>query len=241
MKIKVCISNFGDSQLEYLERVISEFKSYKKHTVDIKVFSTIPINENHILFPESITEGLPFMCRYEMANQLDDYDLFIFNENDHLITEDNIDAFIDISKKLSDGYLCGFVRYEEIYGIKVLVDHNPHYNEIVDKTHNDNFSCFNNHQGCWVLLKEDFKKIIESGNFLVEEHDGPYGILEQGASDPYTQCGMEKVFPIDLRLLRRLMIKHLPIKYSIKSEWINNGIYIEHLYKKAVLKNNNIL
>jgi hypothetical protein len=236
MKIKVCISNFGNSQLNHLERVIKEFKSYNKHEVDIKIFTTVPLKENHILFPESVTSSLPFMCRKEMYRDLENYDLFIFNENDHLITEDNIEAFIEFSKTIQENQLCGFIRYEQIYGINILVDHNPYYHEVVDKVSDNIFTCFNNHQGCWVLFKKDLKKAIESGNFLVNPHEGPYGILEQGASDPYTQCGMEKVFPLDPHMLKRLMIRHLPVKYSIKNEWISHGIFIDGLYENAIIK-----
>ncbi len=235
MRIKVCISNFGDTQLDCLEKVIREFNSYKKHDVDIKVFTTVPLQVNHILFPESITTSLPFQCRQEMAADLENYDIFIFNENDHLITEDNIDCFIDVSKELKENQLCGFIQYEEIYGVKVLV-HNPYYGNLVDKSYNDFFTCHNNHQGCWILLKEDLRKIINSGNFLVDPHDGPYGILEQGASDPYTSCGMEKVFPLDLESLKRLMIKHLPVKYCIRKEFISHAVTIDYLYKEALEK-----
>ena len=79
--------------------------------------------------------------------------------------------------------------------------------------------------------------MVKSGNFLVHPHDGPYGILEQGASDPYTSCGMEKVFPLDLLSLERLMIKHLPIKYCLRDEFIKHAIKIDQFYMDAISHN----
>jgi|688.fasta_scaffold370675_2 hypothetical protein len=237
MKIKICISNYGVSQLDHLHTVIAEFKKYKKYEVDIKVFTTVPVEENHILYPESITTSLPFMCREEMVNDINNYDLFIYNENDHLITENNIDCFLEVSKDLKPNQVCGFIQYEEIYGAKILV-HNPYYGTLIGKKYDNLFTCTNNHQGCWILLKKDLIEVVKSGNFLVDPHYGTYGMLEQGASDPYTSCGMEKVFPLDLLSLERLMIKHLPVKYCIKDEFINHAIKIDQFYTDAVSHNN---
>lgn len=237
MKIKICISNYGVSQLDHLHTVIAEFKKYKKYEVDIKVFTTVSVEENHILYPESITTSLPFMCREEMVNDINNYDLFIYNENDHLITENNIDCFLEVSKDLKPNQVCGFIQYEEIYGAKILV-HNPYYGTLIGKKYDNLFTCTNNHQGCWILLKKDLIEVVKSGNFLVDPHYVTYGMLEQGASDPYTSCGMEKVFPLDLLSLERLMIKHLPFKYCIKDEFIKHAIKIDQFYTDAFDHNN---
>jgi hypothetical protein len=37
-------------------------------------------------------------------------------------------------------------------------------------------------------------------------------------------------------MLKKLMIRHLPVKYSIKNEWISHGIFIEGLYENAIIK-----
>jgi hypothetical protein len=59
---------------------------------------------------------------------------------------------------------------------------------------------------------------------LVQTHWGPYGIIEQGATDPYTQCGLEKVYPYNLKMLERLLIRHLPLKYALKEIFLKHGM-----------------
>jgi len=63
MKINVAIANFGTRQLEYTHKVINEFNSFKKHGVDLTVYTTVPLDYNHKLYPESIGYSLPFSCR----------------------------------------------------------------------------------------------------------------------------------------------------------------------------------
>jgi hypothetical protein len=231
MKIKVCIANFGTGQLGYLERAIREYKTFKKYTTDIRVYTTVPVSEKHTLFPESIGKALPFSCRQDMADSMNDFDVFLYAENDMLITEDNVDAFLEFSETLNENQVAGFIRYENRDQLKILVDANPHWGRIVNKRNENNFSLRNNHQGCFVLLKKDLKKAVESGGFLVPAHTGVYGFLEQGATDPYNNCGLEKVFPYDGSLLQRLLILHMPIKYSVMPRWIKNGITIETLLR----------
>ena len=48
MRIKVAIANYGTEQLEYLCEVIREFRSFTAHTVDIMVYTTVPVEANPI-------------------------------------------------------------------------------------------------------------------------------------------------------------------------------------------------
>lgn len=234
MKIKVAIANFGTRQLEYTHKVINEFNSFKKHSVDLTVYTTVPLDYNHKLYPESIGNSLPFSCREDMAASANDYDLFIYNENDMLITEDNIDAFIEHSNTLQEGLVSGYIRYEVLSDVKILLDPNPHWGAITSNKTETSFEINNKHQGCWILLQKDFKAAINSGKFLCEAHSGPYGFLEQGASDVYTQCGLNKVFPLNYDLCERLLIHHLPNKYIKYDEWLKYGITLKTLFASHI-------
>lgn len=230
MKIKVCIANYGDSQLWCLHRMLEEFKTYKKYEVDITIYSTVDIpNYRCILFDNSIGGQLPFMPRKEIYHARDRYDLFLYNENDHLITEDNIDAYLEVNKNIQLPYCPGFYRYELKDDKKILLDWNPYFGQIKSSENKHMFTVHNVHQGCYLLTKEQLSYCIDSKQFLVPPHEGPYGILEQGASDPYNNCGLNKVFPKDMNLLSRLGIQHLPVKYSLKYEWLHHGITIDKL------------
>jgi hypothetical protein len=244
MKIKICIANYGTSQIHHMNRMIEEFKKYKKYKTDITIYTTVPVEHKHILYSDGIGNYLPFQCRHHMAESVNDFDLFLYNENDHLITEDNIDAFLEHSSRLENNHVSGFIRYEERDGKKILLDPNPGREFIdgiptlVKNRYINDFSLYNNHQGCWLLDKDKINKVIDSGEFLINspkqylyssETGMDYCPLEQGASDPYTICGLEKVFPKEIGLLKRLLIFHMPIKYSIGDLWISHGIEIEDL------------
>lgn len=229
MKIKVAIANYGAEQLDYLSQVVKEFRSFANHAVDLMVYTTVPVEANYKLFDPSIGKGLPFMCREDMAASINNYDLFLYVENDMLITEDNINAFLEHQSQLEAHQVGGFYRYELNNGVKLLLDLNPFWGRLVAKQYDTQFTVVNEHQGCWLLTRHQLKHCVESGKFLVEPHYGPYGMLEQGASDPYNNCGLEKVLPKDLALLERLQIRHLPLKYTVRDEWKTHGITFEKL------------
>lgn len=229
MRIKVAIANFGVQQLEHLAEVIREFRSFKHHSVDITVHSTVPVDAPHKLYDESVGHGLPFMCREEMAAAVNDYDLFLYDENDMLITEENIDAFLACQATLPPHQICGFFRYELNNGVKLLLDMNPYWGKLVVNIGDGVFTVVNQHQGCWLLTREHLKRCVASGNFLVAPHERPYGMLEMGASGPYLTCGLERVLPTDLPLLEKLQIRHLPLKYTLGDEWKTHGITFDKL------------
>lgn len=235
LKVKVAITNYGSTQLEFLSQVVEGFRNNKRHQFDITVYTTVPVEYPYVLHPESVGRGLPFTNRRDMIRSLPDYDLFIYNENDHLITEDNIEAFIEHSRTLPDGKVSGFIQYEvNMAGKKVLVGLNSHVmngQALVENGTPTTFEGRNRHQGCWILLQKDFDRAIKSGGFVEFPHVGPYGDLEQGASDPYTQCGLTKVFPTDFALCERLLIHHLPDKYVKMPQWGEQGIDLGTLFR----------
>lgn len=232
MKIKVAIANYGDSQLEYLRRVIAEFRSYRRHEADVMVYTTVPVEYPHVMYPPSIGTHLPYTSRRDMILALGEYDLFIYNENDHLITEDNIEAFLEHSRTLQEGQVSGFIQYEvNPAGRKILVALNPYFGKtLAEVDGSENFRVGNMHQGCWVLLRKDLDHAIKSCGFVGHPHSGPYGELEQGAGDPYTQCGLKKLLPTDYKLCERLLIHHLPNKYVVRPEWVSHGIDLQTLF-----------
>jgi len=165
-----------------------------------------------------------------MALAIDDYDLFIYDENDMLITENNVNTFLEHSAILPNGQVSGFIRYEiNSEGKKVLLDPNPYWGELTNSITQNSFCLNNLHQGSWILLKKDLNTAIQSGGFVYFMHDTPYGILEQGASDPYTQCKLRKIFPRNYSLCNNLLIHHLPNKYCRQFEWVKHGIDLSTL------------
>lgn len=226
MKIKTYIANYGENQLWCLKKMLQEFATFDRYKIDIVIYTNTNI-ENFCckLYNNDIGSNLPYMCREDMANDIENYDLFLYNENDHLITQKNIDAFVEFQKELSSNEIAGFIRYEIRDNQHILVD-------IVSESieHQDDYkvSFQNKHQGCYLLTKNQLKHCIDSGQFLHQSGRGPYGPLEQGATDPYNKCNLNKVFPADSRIKNHL-IWHMTNKYTKEQFWLDKGITVEQL------------
>jgi len=51
----------------------------------------------------------------------------------------------------------------------------------------------NEHVALYLLTRDQLRRAIESGGFLVDPHEYRYDLLVTAATDPYTQCGMRKL------------------------------------------------
>ena len=117
MKILIAIANYGTKNARYLEKVLDEYRSMTRFPLDIVVLSNIPKDlgpgvEVIVGLPTKDPWSLPFGHKALFAERMQQYDLFIYSEDDTLITERNIDAFITMTKILPEKYIAGFLRYE---------------------------------------------------------------------------------------------------------------------------------
>lgn len=229
MYIKVCIANHGTAQLWCLEKMLDNFRKFTKYRLDVTEYTTESPDRPHYRYEPGVGHELPFRCRFHMASDINKYDLFVYSENDHLITEKNIDAFVGHQAMLPPGFVSGFIRYEFRNGEGILLDPNPAFGRVIDNNYGAYFSLVNNHQGCWLLTRDQLAHCIDSGEFLHKGGRGPYGGLEQGATDPYNRCGLKKVLPTDIEQLKNHLILHMPIKYSVMPQWLSHGINISNL------------
>lgn len=160
--------------------------------------------------------SLPFAHKKIFADRVNDFDLFIYSEDDTLITESNIKAYLKACTVLADNEIPGFFRFER------GVDGQLNYPEVHGPFHWDCqsvrnrsgwvFASFTNeHSACFVLTQRQLKRAIASGGFLVEPHHGKYDFICTAATDPYTQCGFDKV--IGLTPLDDFLVHHLPNVY----------------------------
>jgi len=113
--ILVSISNFGDKQLDHLNKIINEYRSYKKYDVTIHIHTTVDINRNDVIstiYDPNTVERMVYLHRQEFVDKRNDYDLFIHTENDILIKEDSVDLVLKYDKLLPENYVLGLLRYE---------------------------------------------------------------------------------------------------------------------------------
>ena len=232
MKVLVVIANFGRANQAYLLRVLHEYRGMP-YDLDIVVTSDIakdfePDIKVIVGLPNAQSWSLPFAHKKIMADRHKDYDLFIYSEDDILITKEHIESFLKATEILGQDEIAGFLRFEtDEFGEVHYIDAHSHYHWIpgsVRLRDNQTFGFFTNeHAGMYMLTREQLRKAIESGGFLVEPHQETYHLPETAATDPYTQCGFKKM--ICLSRLEDFSVAHLPNKkhggrpYSAKSEF----------------------
>lgn len=218
----MAIASYGTSNDGYVAQLIDQYRSMSFET-HIVLLSNI---DKRKAFPGTETLlvdlrgkdpwSLPFPHKQMFAERLNDYDLFIYSENDTPITENNIRAFLEVSDTLAENEIAGFLRYEK------GPNGSLNYPEVHGYFHWDPqsvrrcgahvFAHFTNeHSACYILTRQQLKRAIDSGGFLVGPHAGKYDLLCSAATDPYTQCGFEKL--ICISRFDDFLVHHLPNKY----------------------------
>lgn len=220
MKILVVIANYGQKNDRYLDCVLSEYRRMS-YRIDIVVLSNLVKNlgpEVEVIpgLPSKNSHSLPFGHKKLFASRKDAYDLFIYTEDDILITQRNIDAFLRATNILPPQEVAGFFRWEQRPdGTKFYPDAHLYFRWLpgsVKVIDGHTFAHFtNDHSGCFALTRGQLAEAIRSGGFLVPPHEHKYSLLETAATDPYTQCGFRKV--ICVSHFEDFLVHHLPNKY----------------------------
>jgi len=226
MKILVAIANYGLKNKVYLQRLIDEYRSMS-YDVDIVVLSEAPKNlgpdvELKVGLPTKDPWSLPFAHKRIFANRLKDYDLFIYSEDDMLIKQRNIAAFLEVQEILPEDEIAGFLQYEERPALggcflsAPAIHSNYHWVPSSVKSIGGYTFAYltNEHSACYILMQKQLVKAIASGGFLVPPHKGRYDLLCTAATDPYTQCGFTKV--ICISHIQDFLVHHLPNVYAGK-------------------------
>jgi SAM-dependent methyltransferase len=221
MKILVAIASWGTKNDLFLARLIQEYRAMP-FDVRVVVLSNLAkaVGPGAELVQVDLTGKnpgtLPFAHKKILADGVNDYDLFIYSEDDTLITELNIRAYVKASAALGQNEVPGFFRFERGSDGQINYPevHGPfHWDcQSVRRRNGSVFASFTNqHSACYVLTRDQLKRAIASGGFLVEPHHGKYDFICTAATDPYTQCGFDKV--IGVTPLDDFLVHHLPNVY----------------------------
>lgn len=220
LKLLVSIANYGNSQLSYLQQVVREFQSYSPaFSVDIIVHSNIelPIEGITVKIIKDLPDWweLPFIARKVIYDKRNDYDLFIFNENDHLITQSNVEAFLDLSKSVPPEFIIGFFQYECGNGTRYFpAYHTP------NQWRKNSAICFgsdvfarftNHHQAGFIVTRQQLLKAVGNIDFAKENKFSRYKRADRVGADIYYLAGFTKL--ICLSRFSDILIHHLPDKY----------------------------
>jgi 2-polyprenyl-3-methyl-5-hydroxy-6-metoxy-1,4-benzoquinol methylase len=220
MKILVAIASYGTRNDRYLARIIEEYRSMS-FEVDIVVLSNISKQtaagvELLVGLPTKNPWSLPFGHKKLFADRIERYDLFIYSEDDTMITERNIRAFCSVTSLLPDAEIAGLFRFErdESGNVNYPEIHGHfHWNpQSVRSRGGYTLAHFTNeHSACYIVTQRQLRFAINSGGFLVGTHEGKYDMLCTAATDPYTQCGLQRL--ICISHIDEFLVEHLSSKY----------------------------
>jgi 2-polyprenyl-3-methyl-5-hydroxy-6-metoxy-1,4-benzoquinol methylase len=217
----VAVASHGTRNDRYLLQLVREYHSMSFH-VDIVVLSNVPKNvaSKVEVFAVDLSGknpwSLPFPHKRIFADRLNEYDLFIYSEDDTLIREKNLRAFLDVSAVLPEDELPGFLRYEESADGKMSypdLHAHFHWDPASVRLRGPYVMAFltNQHSACYVLTQEQLRRAIKSGGYLADPHQERYDLLCTAATDPYTQCGLKKL--VCISHLDDFLVHHLSNKY----------------------------
>jgi 2-polyprenyl-3-methyl-5-hydroxy-6-metoxy-1,4-benzoquinol methylase len=220
MRILVAIASYGTRNDRYLAEVIRRYQAMP-YDVDIVVLSNIDKPVPHgvtvqVGLPAKNPWTLPFGHKKLFADRANNYDLFIYSEDDTPLSEQNLEAFLRVTEILPENQIAGFLRSETgPDGKKYFCDvFGPFHWDLksVQRSGAYTFAHFTNeHSACYVLTQKQLRKAIDSGGFLVAPHEEKYDLLVSAATDPYTQCGLTRMLCISH--LQDFTVPHLPNKY----------------------------
>ncbi len=220
MKILVAIANYGYKNQEFVEKLIVSYQSMPAE-LDIVILSDVPKRfsknvEVVVGLPTKNPWSLPYAHKAVFADRKRCYDLFIYSEDDILITWRNIDAFLKADAILNENQCAGFLRFEVDENNKIsFPDFLGPYHWIVGsirRIKNETFAQFSNlHSACYILTQKQLYSAIESGGYLSKPATGKYDLLCSAATDPYSRCGLTKL--IWISKISDFFVHHLSNRY----------------------------
>ena len=222
IKILVVLVNYGTEQLNYLQQVVNEIKSFKHLNATVIVNSNIDLNIEGIdqvnVIKLNNYQLLPLTCRETIWNCRFDYDVFLFGENDHLFKEIHILNHLKYSDILPKDRIAGLIQYEENENGKFYPAYHADYDwdyDNVEEYKGFKFAHFTNvHQATFILTKEqllyigskyDFTQFFDTSNFHI------YSEKCKVNTDIYQFCDMKKM--ICISEFEDNLIHHLPNIY----------------------------
>src|SRR5437899_866604 len=175
MKILVAIANYGTKNEGYLQQLLAEYRRMP-FEVDVVVLSNIPKElgndvEVRVGLPAKNPWSLPFGHKPLFAERVSKYDLFIYTEDDTLITERNIRAFLEATGILPQDKIAGFLRYETSPdGRRHISSAHGNFHwlpESLQTCCGEHYARFtNDHSACYILTRHHLEAALASGGFL---------------------------------------------------------------------------
>lgn len=217
--ILAVLVNYGEDQLHYLKQVVNELKSFQKYDVSVVVNSNISLDIEGIDLVNVIQldnyQLLPLTCKQVIWDHKDNFDVFLFGENDHLFKEYHIDKHLEYSSFLPKDRITGLIQYEENETGKYYPAYHAHYDwdySSVEEYNGKKFAHFTNlHQATFILTKEQLHTIGAKFDFTQFFGSSGYSEKCKANTDIYQFGDWKKI--ICISELKDNLIHHLPNRY----------------------------
>jgi SAM-dependent methyltransferase len=220
VKVLVAIANHGTRNAHHLQRLLTAYRA-SRFSPNICVLSDVPKDlgpdiDVRVGLPVAHGWSLPFAHRAVFAEHQMDFDLFVYCEDDTLLMDAHLTAFIEANALLAPDEIAGFLRHElDANGEPIYECMHSAFRflpETVRIRGGKTFAAFSNqHSACSLMTRDQLRKAIASGGFLVAPHEDRYDLLCAGGNDIYTQCGFTRL--ICVSEIERFSLHHLSNKY----------------------------
>lgn len=220
LNILAVLVNYGEEQLHYLQQVVTSLKSFKKYNVTIMVNSNISLNHIKGIDYVNVIELndyqlLPLTCKQVIWHYRDEFDIFLFGENDHLFVEHHIDNYLRYTLILPDNRIAGLIQYEENETGRYYPAYHAHYDwdyDSIEEYDGLKFAHFTNiHQATFILTQEQLLRIGQMYDFTQFFGTSHYSVKCKVNTDIYQYCVMKKM--ICISEFDNNLIHHLPNIY----------------------------
>ncbi len=235
MKITKHISfYFLADRIIYINNIIDETNKYE-YTTDIFIH-TNNINLHEIIF-NNYTNGcikiiyhdlsnihpfyLTWKCRELLQQQQNEYDIFMYIEDDILVPYKAIKYWLEYNEKLIEmNYNLGFVRIEVENNIEYITDLYGEQMDTIINLNNKNYCVNNKNPYCafWIYNKNEFNKFVNSDYYNINNIPN-YGVREQSAiglhGDGLTWYKNTVIPIINNKLIEGCRIYHMPNNYVV--------------------------
>jgi hypothetical protein len=219
------IVNYGIEQLSYLTIMTAELKSFTKYNVKVIVHSNVEIIDNNIdelrIFELDNYQLLPLTCRKVIWEQKDNYDVFIYGENDHLFLEYHLDNHLSYTNLLPVDRITGLIQYESDNNGRFYpgYHHEFKWDETSVERHGGKiFAHFTNvHQATFILTKEQLFRVGTKFDFTA--------LVTETPSDLRRVCN---------KIMKLLGLStYKPQLYSVKCK-VNTDLFLFGGMKKLI-------
>lgn len=220
VRVLVAIASHGSANRQFLEVLL---KTYQSMRFDCEVF-VLSDTEKDLGSDVNVLVGaptpnplsLPFAHRDLFRERIDQFDVFIYSEDDTLVTEANIEAFLEENKVLRDNEIAGFLRTEITpTGEASYSTCHSFFRWIPGSVCERGGKLWakysNEHSACYMTTRAQLQRAFASGGLPTEPHQSRYDMLCSAATDIYVSCGFERLICIDR--LADFTLQHLPNKY----------------------------